>query len=41
MMNNRIDNPELIMQNNNISHLDQILASEKNSKVDLSKLDAT
>ena len=41
MMNNRIDNPELMMQNNNISHLDQILASETNSKVDLSKVDAT
>lgn len=41
MMNNRIDNPELMMQNNNISHLDQTLASETNSKVDLSKVDAT
>ena len=41
MMNNRIDNPELMMQNNNISHLDQALASETNSKVDLSKVDAT
>ena len=41
MMNNRIDNPELMVQNNNISHLDQALASETNSKVDLSKVDAT
>ena len=41
MMNNRIDNPELMMQNNNISHLGQTLASETNSKVDLSKVDAT